>query len=120
MTELNALSMLHDLDESDESRALPGVWAPEGLEVRVVDPATGEDAPVGHEGELWFRGPLVTRGYYKKPEETAKAFSADGWFKSGDLGVRDAEGGPSSRAGSARCCASATSWWRRPRSKPSS
>jgi len=92
MTELNALSMLHDLDESDASRALPGVWAPEGLEVRVVDPATGEDAPVGHEGELWFRGPLVTRGYYKKPEETAKAFSADGWFKSGDLGVRDAEG----------------------------
>ena len=42
MTELNALSMLHDLDESDESRALPGVWAPEGLEVRVVDPETGE------------------------------------------------------------------------------
>ena len=92
MTELNALSMLHDLDESDESRALPGVWAPEGLEVRVVDPETGEDAAVGREGELWFRGPLVTRGYYKKPEETAKAFSADGWFKSGDLGVRDAEG----------------------------
>ena len=92
MTELNALSMLHDLDESDESRALPGVWAPEGLEVRVVDPASGKDAPVGREGELWFRGPLVTRGYYKKPEETAQAFSADGWFKSGDLGVRDAEG----------------------------
>jgi len=92
MTELNALSMLHDLDESDESRALPGVWAPEGLAVRVVDPATGEDAAVGHEGELWFRGSLVTRGYYKKPEETAKAFSVDGWFKSGDLGVRDAEG----------------------------
>jgi fatty-acyl-CoA synthase len=68
------------------------VWAPEGLEVRVVNPATGEDAPVGREGELWFRGPLVTRGYYKKSEETAQAFSADGWFKSGDLGVRDAEG----------------------------
>ena len=34
----------------------------------------------------------MTRGYYHKPEETAKAFTADGWFKSGDLGVRDAEG----------------------------
>jgi fatty-acyl-CoA synthase len=92
MTELNALSMLHDLDESDASRALPGVWPPEGLEVRVVDPETGEDMPVDREGELWFRGPLVTRGYYKKPEETANAFTADGWFKTGDLAVRDAKG----------------------------
>ncbi|HEV2055053.1 MAG TPA: AMP-binding protein [Methylomirabilota bacterium] len=92
MTELNALSMLHDLDESDVSRALPGVWPADGLEVRVVDPETGDDMPVDREGELWFRGRLVTRGYYKKPEETAKAFTADGWFKSGDLAVRDAEG----------------------------
>jgi len=92
MTELNALSMLHDLDESDASRALPGVWPAEGLDVRVVDPETGEDMPVGREGELWFRGWLVTRGYYKKPEETAKAFTADGWFKTGDLAARDAEG----------------------------
>jgi fatty-acyl-CoA synthase len=92
MTELNALSMLHDLDESDASRALPGVWPAEGLEVRVVDPETGEDMPVDREGELWFRGPLVTRGYYKKPEETARAFTQDGWFKTGDLAVRDAEG----------------------------
>jgi acyl-CoA synthetase (AMP-forming)/AMP-acid ligase II len=92
MTELNALSMLHDLDESDASRALPGVWPADGLDVRVVDPETGEDMPVGREGELWFHGRLVARGYYKKPEETAKAFTADGWFKSGDLAVRDAEG----------------------------
>jgi len=92
MTELNALSMHHDLDESDASRALPGVWPAEGLDVRVVEPETGEDMPVGREGELWFRGRLVTSGYYKKPEETARAFTADGWFKSGDLAVRDAEG----------------------------
>lgn len=92
MTELNALSMLHDLDESLASRALPGVWPADGVEVRVVDPDTGEDTPVGREGELWFRGRLVTRGYYRKPEETAKAFTADGWFRTGDLGVRDAEG----------------------------
>jgi fatty-acyl-CoA synthase len=92
MTELNALSMLHDLDESDASRALPGVWPADGLEVRVVDPETGEDMPVGREGELWFRGRLVTRGYYNKPEETAAVFTADSWFKSGDLAVRDTEG----------------------------
>ena len=92
MTELNALSLLHALDETDESRAQSGAWAPEGLEVRVVDAETGRDMPVGHEGELWFRGPLVTQGYYNKAEETAKAFASDGWFKTGDLGVRDAEG----------------------------
>jgi len=38
-------------------------------------------------GELQFRGPRVTRGYWEKPEETAKAFTDDGWFRSGDLGV---------------------------------
>jgi fatty-acyl-CoA synthase len=92
MTELNALCMLHDLDETDESRALPGVWPADGVEVRVVDPETGEDMPVGREGELWFRGRLVTPGYYKKPEETDKCFTPDGWFKTGDLAVRDDEG----------------------------
>jgi fatty-acyl-CoA synthase len=92
MTELNALAMLHDLDESEESRALSGVWPAEGLEVRVVDAETGAELPEGREGELQFRGTLVTRGYYKKPEETADAFTADGWFRTGDMGVRDGVG----------------------------
>lgn len=92
MTELNALCMHHHLDESVASRALPGVWPAEGVEVRVVRPDSGETAATDEEGELWFRGPLVTRGYYQKPEETAQAFSPDGWFKTGDFGVRDAEG----------------------------
>jgi fatty-acyl-CoA synthase len=92
MTELNALCMHHQLDETAASRALPGVWPAEGVEVRVVRPDSGETAATDEEGELWFRGPLVTRGYYAKPEETAKAFSAEGWFKTGDFGVRDGEG----------------------------
>jgi fatty-acyl-CoA synthase len=92
MTELNALCLLHHLDEPFESRELPGVWPADGVEVRVVDPDTGRDRPAGEEGEMWFRGRLVTPGYYKKPEETARAFTADGWFRTGDLGVRDADG----------------------------
>ncbi|MBI4241653.1 MAG: AMP-binding protein [Candidatus Rokubacteria bacterium] len=92
MTEVNALAMAHDLDEPLESRALPGVWAADGIEMRVVDPETGRDKAAGEEGELWLRGRLVTRGYYKKPEETARAFTADGWFKTGDLAVRDEQG----------------------------
>ena len=92
MTEVNAMALVHDLDEPTESRALAGVWPADGLEARVVDPETGQDQPVDREGELWLRGRLVTAGYYRKPEETAKAFSADGWFKTGDLAVRDAAG----------------------------
>jgi fatty-acyl-CoA synthase len=92
MTEVNAMAMVHDLEEPLESRTLPGVWPADGLEIRVVDPETGQDQPAGREGELWLRGRLVTSGYYKKPDETAKAFTLDGWFKSGDLAVRDAEG----------------------------
>jgi len=56
-----------------------------GLEVRIVSPETFADVPPGEIGELWLRGPAITPGYWRKPEETAKAFK-DGWFKTGDLG----------------------------------
>ena len=92
MTEVNAMALVHDLDEPTEVRALAGIWPADGLEARVVDPETGRDQPVDGEGELWLRGRLVTTGYYRKPEETAKAFSPDGWFKTGDLAMRDAAG----------------------------
>jgi fatty-acyl-CoA synthase len=92
MTEVNALSLFHHLDEPVESRALPGVWPADGIEVRVVDPDTGLDRAAGEEGELWLRGRLVTAGYYKKPEETACAFAPDGWFRTGDLALRDEAG----------------------------
>jgi fatty-acyl-CoA synthase len=92
MTELNALCLLQRLDDPVDVRARSGAWPAEGTEVRVVDPDTGKDMPVDQEGELWFRGRVVTPGYYGKPAETAQAFSADGWFKTGDLGVRDTEG----------------------------
>ena len=58
----------------------------------MVDPGTGRDVEPGGEGEMWFRGRLVTPGYHDKPEETAAAFTEDGWFKTGDLGRRDADG----------------------------
>jgi fatty-acyl-CoA synthase len=92
MTEVNAMALVHDLDEPFESRARAGIWPADGLEARVVDPETGRDQPPDREGELWLRGRLVTAGYYEKPEETARAFTADGWFKTGDLAVRDAAG----------------------------
>jgi len=92
MTEVNALCLHHFLDESEASRSQPGVWPADGIEVRVVHPDTGAEVNAGEEGELQFRGQLVTRGYYKKPEETAKAFTDDGWFKTGDLAMRGDDG----------------------------
>lgn len=67
-------------------RALPGV------ELKIVDPATGDELPVGGRGEVWVRGPRVTRGYWNRPEENAKAFSDGGWFATGDGGSLDEEG----------------------------
>ena len=67
-------------------RALPQV------EVRVVDPATSEDLPVGEHGELWLRTPQLFKGYLGKPEDTAEAITQDGWFRTGDMGKVDAEG----------------------------
>jgi long-chain acyl-CoA synthetase len=59
-----------------------------GVEIRVVDPTTGEDLADGEIGELWFRGPSVVRGYWNLPEATAESFT-DGWFHTGDLGYVD-------------------------------
>lgn len=92
MTEVNALALFHTIDEPQDIRKLPGIWPAPGLEVKVVNPESGELCRPGQEGELWLRGPLVTQGYYKKPEETAKAFTPDGWFKTGDLAVQDDAG----------------------------
>ena len=92
MTEVNAQSLMHDLDESFEDRAEPGVTPLPGLEVRVSHPDTGQTCRPGEEGELQFRGPSVTRGYFDKPEETRAAFTDDGWFRTGDLAVQDDRG----------------------------
>lgn len=60
------------------------------VEARVVD-ESGKDVPDGTPGEVVYRSPQLCEGYWDKPEETAEAFR-DGWFRSGDLAVRDAEG----------------------------
>ena len=61
------------------------------LDVRIVDPDTGADVKTGQTGEIWLKGPAVTPGYWRKPEETAGAFE-QGWFRTGDLGSIDKDG----------------------------
>lgn len=60
-------------------------------EVKLVDPETGELAPLGEPGEMAIRGPQVMRGYYNQPEETANAVR-DGWMFTGDVAKMDPDG----------------------------
>ena len=66
--------------------ALPGV------ELRVVDPDTGETVPGGGVGAIEVRGPNVFRKYWRMPDKTAAEFRDDGFFVTGDLGTIDADG----------------------------
>lgn len=62
------------------------------VEYKTTDPETGEDVKRGSVGELTVRGCTVTHGYYKKPEETARAIDKDGWLRTGDVGRIDEHG----------------------------
>ncbi|OHV00013.1 3-[(3aS,4S,7aS)-7a-methyl-1,5-dioxo-octahydro-1H-inden-4-yl]propanoyl:CoA ligase [Mycobacterium talmoniae] len=62
------------------------------LEIKVVDPATGETVPHGATGELYVRGYSVMAGYWKEPERTAETIDADGWMHTGDLAIMDDDG----------------------------
>ncbi|MBK6802348.1 class I adenylate-forming enzyme family protein [Novosphingobium sp.] len=60
-------------------------------QVRIAAP-DGTLLPQGKSGEIQFRGAMAMQGYWNRPEETAAAFTADGWLRTGDVGYLDAEG----------------------------
>jgi fatty-acyl-CoA synthase len=88
-----ALAAMWPADEPAPRRWEGGgrVVSPE-IQVRVADPETGRELPLGQEGELWFRGPNVVDSYLGDPDAAGRAFSPDGWFRSGDLGYLVEEG----------------------------
>lgn len=64
----------------------------EFTEVKVLDPETGKECPVGVQGEMCCRRYNVMKGYYKNPEATAQVIDASGFMHSGDLGIKDGNG----------------------------
>ncbi len=90
LTETSPILTLNPVErykESSVGKLIPGV------EAKLLDPADAEGRPDPKgRGEIAVRGPMVMQGYFRAPEETAKVFTADGWFKTGDVGWIDEEG----------------------------
>lgn len=79
-------------DRFDVERMKQSNGRPTAGEIRIVSQETGQEVPTGQPGEICVRGPSLFKGYYNMPEETERAFDADGFFHTGDYGWVDADG----------------------------
>jgi long-chain acyl-CoA synthetase len=89
MTETSATAISNNAEDYERKPASCGVPAATG-EAKIVGD-DGKEVPRGEIGELWYRGPVVVRCYWNKPEASAETF-VDGWVKTGDLAKMDDEG----------------------------
>ncbi|TFF90516.1 MAG: AMP-dependent synthetase [Promethearchaeota archaeon] len=62
------------------------------IELKLIDPTTGDLVPLGEPGEICIKGDMVMQGYYKRPEETKKAIDSEGFMHTGDVGIMDEDG----------------------------
>lgn len=92
MTETAGIFGLSGPDDSAWARAHTQGKVYPGMQVRLVDPHTGEESQPGEIGEIWVRGYCVMSGYYKDPEKTAASLDAEGWLHTGDLYVGTEDG----------------------------
>jgi len=91
-TECSPVATMTRPDDSVEDKAgTIGMPLPH-VEVKIIDPVSGETLPVGRIGEFCTRGYHVMHGYFENPEATAAAIDADGWLHTGDLCAMDARG----------------------------
>ncbi len=92
MTEIGGNACLSFLDSSSEQACETSGHPCDGFEFRIIDPETGEDQPLEVPGEIIVKSYCLMLSYYKKPEETAKSYNADGWFLTGDMGYLRPDG----------------------------
>jgi fatty-acyl-CoA synthase len=92
MSEFGVGAALSALDSTEEQCTEASGYPAPGYEIRVVDPATGQEQPEGVPGEILVRSYMTMQGYYGKPTETAQALDRDGWLHSGDMGVMRSDG----------------------------
>lgn len=92
LTEASPVTHQTEVKDPLEKRITTVGHTIEHTEARIVDPNTFRTLPPGQVGEIWVKGFHVMKGYYKKPEETAKAIVEDGWLRTGDLGTADESG----------------------------
>lgn len=92
MTETTTVVTRNRWDDPRDVRHATQGWPLPDLEVAIMDPATLAPMPAGEPGEIWVRGYSIMLGYYKKPEETARALTPDGWLRTGDWGRQDETG----------------------------
>jgi len=92
LTETSPVFTQTTVDDTLERKCETVGRAHDAVDVRVIDPETGEDCPPGVPGELCCRGYNVMKGYYKMPEATAAVIDSEGYLHSGDLGTVDEHG----------------------------
>jgi long-chain acyl-CoA synthetase len=89
---LSETSPVASFSHPDRERKVGSIGTPvDGVEMKVVDSSRAE-VPQGESGEIAIRGNNVMKGYWRRPEATAEAIDADGWFYSGDIGRVDEDG----------------------------
>lgn len=91
-TESSPVIMQTKTDDPIEKRVSTVGKPHPNVEVRIVDPVTEKEVPVGEPGELWTRGYHVMKGYYNNEEATREAINAEGWLRTGDIAVMDEDG----------------------------